>query len=133
MNRCRRGVLIAVFLSVFSLAGCTLINTTVDEADFGSIQTLDVGDILLVQLMGNVTTGYEWVRVHPTSLDDTPLDIVSESDYQPVGCEAVGGSGRFTFRYRAMRLGTVVLEFEHRRPWEPENPIDSYTITVWVR
>ena len=133
MNRCRHGVLAALILGLFGLVGCNLFNTTVDEADFGSIQTLAVGDILLIQLMGNATTGYEWARVSPSSLEGTPLDVVGEGDYQPLGCEAVGGPGQYTFRYRAMRLGTVVLEFEYRRPWELEDPIDSYMITVWVR
>jgi len=105
----------------------------VGEAELGSIQVLDVGDILLVQLIGNATTGYEWTRVSPASLEGTPLDVISENDYQTLACEAVGGPGQYTFRYRAMRLGTIVLEFEHRRPWEPENPVDSYAITVWVR
>lgn len=133
MNRYRCGTVAALVIALFVLAGCSLFTTTLDEADAGSIQAVDVGDIVLIQLMGNATTGYEWSRIHPTSLDATPLDVVSENDYQAIGCEPIGGPGKYVFRYRAMRLGTVVLEFEHRRPWETDNPIDSYAITVWVR
>jgi hypothetical protein len=32
-----------------------------------------------------------------------------------------------------MRQGTVTLRFEHRKPWEPEEPVEFYSVTIWVR
>ena len=131
----RTGLTIVFVLVLLGLCGCSLFTTTLDESDFGSIQALDVGDLLQIRLMGNASTGYEWVRVEPVSFAETPLEIVKEVDYRTLGCQLVGAPGEFVFRYRAMRPGTVVLGFEHRRDWEPEaeEPIDTYSVTVWVR
>ncbi|MBU1048941.1 protease inhibitor I42 family protein [Candidatus Bipolaricaulota bacterium] len=120
-------------LAVLTLAGCSLFTVSLDETDRGSIQRLEVGDLLVIRLMGNASTGYEWTRVAPETLDASPIKIVTESEYHPLGIEPIGAPGEFVFRYRAMQPGTVALRFEHRRPWEPDESIDSYTVTVWVR
>lgn len=120
-------------LAGLGLAGCSLFTTTLDNADSGSIQRLDVGDLLVVRLAGNASTGYEWARVEPSSLEGSPVAIVKETEYQIFGCPLPGAPGEFVFRYRAMRPGTVTLGFEHNRPWETDDPIDRYTVTVWVR
>lgn len=120
-------------LAVFGLAGCSLFTTTVDISDNGSIKSLKVGDCLIVKLEGNASTGYEWARVEPASLEGAAVDIVTEGDYQTLGTAMPGAPGVFEFHYRAMRPGTVTLRFEHRRPWDTGNPIDSYSVTVWVR
>ena len=135
MVKRRTGLSAAFVLVLLGLCGCSLFTITLDESDFGSIQTLDVGDVLQIQLMGNASTGYEWVRVEPISIAGTPLEIVNEGDYCTLGCQLVGEPGEFVFRYRAMRPGTVVLGFEYRRDWEPEpvELIDTYSVTVWVR
>lgn len=130
MIKARNGFVTILVLVIFGLFGCSLV--TVDEADFGSIQRLDVGNLLVIRLMGNATTGYEWVRSKPASLEGSPIEIVKEGDYQTLGRQMVGASGEFVFRYRAMRPGTVTLEFEYRRPWDPEDPIDTYSVTAWV-
>ena len=131
MIKAHNGFVAILLLAIFGLFGCSLV--TVDEADFGSIQKLDVGDLLVIRLMGNATTGYEWARSKPASLEGSPIEIVKEGDYQTLEYQLVGASGEFVFRYRAMRLGTVTLEFEYRRPWDPEDPIDTYSVTAWVR
>ncbi len=133
MIRPRHGLSTLVVLALLGLCGCSLFTVTIDESDLGSIQRLDVGDLLLIRLMGNASTGYEWVRVEPASLSESPLEIVKEGGYQTLGCQLVGEPGEFVFRYRAVRPGTVTLGFEHRRPWDPQDPIGTYSVTVWVR
>ena len=135
MVKTRTGLSAVFVLVLLGLCGCTLFTITLDESDFGSIQTLDVGDLVRIRLRGNASTGYEWIRVEPASLTGTPLNIVEEGGYRTLGCQLVGEPGEFIFRYRAMRPGTVVLGFEHLRDWEPEaeEPIDTYSVTVWVR
>ncbi|MBE0634985.1 protease inhibitor I42 family protein [Candidatus Bipolaricaulota bacterium] len=120
-------------LAALGLVGCSLFTTTVGDEDSGTIQRLDVGDLLVVRLAGNASTGYEWMRVEPSSLEGSPVAIVKETEYQILDCQMLGAPGEFVFRYRAMRPGTVTLGFEHRRPWDPEDPIDTYSVTVWVR
>jgi len=133
MLKPRVGIFVLFSLVLLALCGCSLFVTTIDESDAGSIQTLDVGDFLLIRLEGNATTGYEWVLVEPAALAGSPIEIVKEGDYQTSECQLVGEPGEFVFRYRAMRPGTVTLGFEYRRPWDPGDPIDTYSVTVWVR
>ena len=133
MVKSRSGSSALLVVILLGLCGCSLFTTAIDESDIGTIQRLAVGDLLQVRLMGNASTGYEWVRTEPTSFAESPLEIVKEGDYQTLGCQLVGEPGEFAFRYRAMRSGTVVLRFEHRRPWDLEDPIDTYSVTVWVR
>ena len=92
--------------ATFALAGCSLFTTSLDETNNGSVQNLDVGDLLVVRLEGNALTGYEWIRAAPASLEGSPLEIVKESDYQNLGTPMPGASGEFIFRYRAIRPGT---------------------------
>ena len=130
----RAGIIGCLTLLVaVGLMGCSLFTITVNNADSGSIQRMNVGDLLVVRLMGNASTGYEWVRVEPASFEGSPVEAVKESEYQILGIEPVGTPGEFVFRYRALRPGTVTIGFEHRRPWDTGDPIDSYTVTIWVR
>jgi len=120
-------------LVAVGLAGCSLSTVTIDLSDHGTIQRMNVGDLLVIRLMGNATTGYEWARVTPETLDSSPIDPIDESGYQTLGTEPVGAPGEFIFRYRAIRPGTVRIKFEYRRPWEANESIDSFEVTVWVR
>jgi inhibitor of cysteine peptidase len=103
-----------------------------DQSDSSSIQSLRVGELLIVRLAGNATTGYEWARVEPQAFDGSPLEIVQEGNYQADACGLVGAPGEFIFRYRATSLGTMNLVFEYRQPWEPDHPIETVSVTVWV-
>jgi predicted secreted protein len=133
MNKVRSILVVALLAAALGLVGCSLFTVEIDESSAGSIQRLDVGDLLIVRLPGNATTGYEWARVQPISFDVSPLQIVQEGDYQADACDLVGAPGEFIFRYRAIQQGTVTIAFEHRRPWETDQPIESYSVTVWVQ
>ena len=135
MIRIRCGSIIkvcATSLVVLGLVGCSLFTTTVDDADNGSVQQLTVGDLFVVQLEGNASTGYEWVRVEPASLEGSPIAVVKESEHQN-DIPMPGAPGESMFSYRAIGPGTVTLGFEYRRPWDTNDPIDSYSVTVWVQ
>jgi predicted secreted protein len=101
----------------------------IDEGDNGTIQTLDLGDILIVQLQGNPTTGYEWKQT------DSLIPAVLEPlgyEYIPDHPELVGSGGRWRFRFKAVHEGSTPLTFEYRRPWEAEI-LYTFSITVLVR
>ena len=76
MIRPRHGLSTLMVLALLGLCACSLFTVIIDESDFGSIQRLGVGDLLLIRLTGNASTGYEWVRVEPASLAESPLEIV---------------------------------------------------------
>ena len=132
MSRMRGGFFSLLAAGLLCLTACSLLTLVLDESDSGTIRSMDVGELLRIELDGNASTGYEWIRTQPASLEGSPLVSEKEGDYQPLGVQPVGGPGTFCFRYRAMQTGTVTLAFEYRRPWEPDDPIDTYTVTIWV-
>ncbi len=122
------------FLLLFSLiflAGC-LGPIVLTEADNGTLEALNVGDVILVRLNGNPSTGYEWQRT----------DILLESILEPLperGCcggscggDEVGNPNLSEFRFKAISSGTTRLEFVYQRPWE-EEPIDTFSVIIYVR
>lgn len=119
--------------AVGALYGCSLFTITLSDDDRGSIQRLSVGDLLVIRLTGNASTGYEWARAEPVTLEGSPVEVIAESEYQPLGIQPVGTPGAYVFRYRAMRPGTLSLRFECRRPWDPNDVIDDYVVTIWVQ
>ena len=132
MRRMNRGFFSLLAVGLLVLSGCSMLTLVLDESDGGTIQRMTVGELLRIELEGNASTGYEWARVEPASFAGSPLDIEKEGDVQPNGLQPIGGGGTYCFRYRAMRLGTITLAFEYRRPWEPDMPIESYAVTIWV-
>ena len=113
------------------LFGCMFTTLRLTPPDSGTIQPISVGDCLEIRLPGNITTGHEWVRISPESLDGSPLQIIREGDYDAIDSGLVGSPGHFAFEYRAIAQGTVVLELAYKRP--SEEPIDSFSVVVWVR
>lgn len=90
---------------------------------------LQEGELLMVALSGNPTTGYEWAPAEePGFLERVPgVDFLPEPASAPVGA-----GGTFFFRYRAQAPGEGVLSFAYRRPWE-EAPAQTFSLTVIVR
>ena len=131
----RLGWLFAVMLTLpLALTGCLLAPVSITEANDGSIVTVDVGDAVLVRLAGNPSTGYAWMRESPQSLVGSPLaPVAEETCTTPQGCAPIAGEpSAFEFRYEAVSSGTVTLSYVYQRPWEDE-PIDRFTVVVWVR
>ena len=87
---------------------------TLYNPETGTRVTLRAGDILIVTLKGNVTTGYFWSTYG--GWDETILaDFGNEyfNDPNPQQMSGVGGRREFTFR--ALKPGEVKLVFSHSR------------------
>jgi predicted secreted protein len=131
----KRAALAGLGLLVLSLllSGCFAGTVRIDEGDAGTVQSLRIGDRLLIQLAGNPTTGYAWIRTGPTDLTDGILIPIDEGTCTvPDQCSAVGIGGDFLFEYTAASAGTVTLSYVYQRPWE-DDPIDEFSVIVWVR
>ena len=133
-DRLLRGILGTVFLLAVALglSGCLVSMHVLTDADDGRIQAVDVGDDILIRLSGNASTGFQWERASPITLEGTPLEPVEEGSYQSLGSMS-GSPGRFSFRYRAVSQGTATLTFAYLRPWEDEPPLATYTVVIWAR
>ena len=80
-----------------------------------------VGEIIVIELDGNATTGYSWSEQLGRS------DSVLESqgnEYKPreMPVGMVGGPGKSYFRYLVKAPGKTELVFGYARPWEKDTP-----------
>lgn len=98
-------------------------------SDDGSSVTIDLGDVLVISLEGNPTTGYTW---EPQDLDETVLTLSGEPVYEPAS-DALGASGTLTFTFEPVAAGEVDLTLVYHRPWESVPPLDTFGVTVTVR
>jgi len=107
----------AVFMFVFGLAftSCASNGTGDDLSSYG-----DSTGRAVVELTGNLTTGYAWV------CSVTPEGIVKEvsSEYIPdqTGPGVTGSGGKFVFTFEAIKEGEADLLFSYLRSWEENVP-----------
>jgi inhibitor of cysteine peptidase len=109
-----------------NLLGTTLVLT---EQDNGKTVIDTVGSSLVVQLRGNPTTGYVWALI---STNGDSVSVTGDWSYTPDSGGLVGGGGVFNLPMQAVRVGPTTLSFNYARPFDPQNPAQSYTVTVNV-
>jgi inhibitor of cysteine peptidase len=92
---------------------------------------LNVGDSLMVNLMGNPTTGYQW---QVASLSSEVLDWTEGPTYQPSTPGRIGSGGIFRFGFKAVRKGRATVKLVYRRSWEEGvPPIKTEVLKVKVK
>jgi inhibitor of cysteine peptidase len=99
--------------------------------DDGRTVRVAPGQVVMVSLKANHTTGYRWV------LADSALGVL-EREGEPVyyadSTGGVGAGGFENWRFRATRAGSGTLVLEYRRPWEKGRaPETSVRYAVEVR
>lgn len=69
----------------------------------------------MVELQGNITTGYEWICTfsQPGIVKQVISDYKSDG-----GTDTVGAGGVFIFEFEGVQPGEVELLFSYIRPWE---------------
>lgn len=99
--------------------------------DDGKTVTVSAGKNIVVQLEGNITTGFSWEL---KSLKGQSLTQIGKIKY--VSNEApkrfVGGPGRFYASFKTASAGTSTIELVYIRPWEKKAPEKTFTLTVKV-
>jgi len=104
----------------------------VDEDDDGSQVELEQGQILVVTLESNPTTGYGW---EVAEIQESILEQMGEAEFKPseTGGPIVGAGGWEIFRFEAISAGQLTLKLVYRRPWEVGvEPINTFSIEVVV-
>jgi predicted secreted protein len=132
MRKVRMLLLVGAVAVAGTLSACTFFPLVIDQTANGSLEATSVGGNLVIKLAGNPSVGYEWLRVAPGSLDDSPLEIVQEGRFKGGDGNICGAPGTFVFEYHAARAGTVTLRFEYRLAWET-TAVDTFTVVIWVR
>jgi len=132
MRKVRLLMLCVAAVVVGALSACDLLPLVINQDANGALESTSVGGKVEIRLPGNAGTGYEWLRVAPEPMDDSPLEIVQEGVFEPGQSGLPGALGTYTFEYKAVETGTVTLEFDYKRAWE-DDVIDTFSVVIWVQ
>ena len=125
------------------LGGCGPVNdlgtgssaeVALDAEDGGSQVEVDVGQILVLTLESNPTTGFRWevVEAEDSILrqsGEAAFKVASEQDPPPPG-----SGGAEVFRFEAVGAGETQLALVYRRPWEEGvEPLETFAVQIVVR
>ena len=105
---------------------------TVTEKDNGGEFELNRGDVLMLKLESNPSTGFSW---HIVRNDDRLMELMGKPAYEvPERKPLVGGIEYKIFRFKALTSGTNVLELHYKRIWEKgKEPVQTFMITVKIK
>jgi inhibitor of cysteine peptidase len=102
-------------------------NQTLTNADVGRTVSVNSGDMIVVQLEENPTTGYLWKL---EELDSQILQLTSE-DYEAAG-SGIGGGGQRKLVFKANNAGLSPLKLKCVRQWEPDSPLSTFSVMIDV-
>ena len=105
----------------------------VNEDDDGGQVELRLGQILVVTLESNPTTGYRWEQAeNPESI----LKQIGAAEFVPSETgdpPLVGAGGWEILRFRASSAGQMTLQLVYHRPWdEGVEPLKTFSLQVAV-
>ena len=105
----------------------------IDANDDGSQVELEQGQILVVTLESNPTTGYRWEQAET---QESILEQIGEAEFMPSETgepPLVGAGGWEIFRFTAVSTGQMTLRLVYRRPWEEGvEPLKTFSLQVTV-
>lgn len=101
-----------------------------DIGDNGSTVELNKGQVLVISLESNPSTGFTW---EVAELDTHILHQIGETEFQP-GSNAPGAPGMQILRFEAENAGQTPLKLVYHRPFETDMPpLRTFSIQVIVR
>jgi inhibitor of cysteine peptidase len=116
-------------VGVLTLAGCGQSSEVVlNDGDSGSQVTLQLSQTLIVRLEGNPSTGFSW---EVAEVDEAVLRQVGEINFEAES-DVPGSPGIQVLRLEPVASGETTLELVYWRPWEPEDPIETFSVRVIV-
>ena len=75
------------------------------------------GHSFKIKLQSNPTTGYMWQIQNP--IDKTRLVILNKT-FTPKNRKLAGSPGSEVWQFKALKKGTIYIEFAYKRSWENE-------------
>ena len=107
------------------MAKTTTPNTLTDAAN-GKTLEAKTGDVILVRLPENATTGYRWAV---DAMDETKLELV-KSEYVREG-KAIGSGGEMTWTLKAKSKGSSTLKLKLWRSFEGDKSIQQRFVVTF--
>ncbi len=131
-------VVLLIIMLALALSSSALSNSPPEQPSPPSDVRLDAGDdgrqieliegqVLILSLEGNPSTGYTWqIGEEPTGI----LRQMGEIEFEPVS-NLLGASGIQTLRFEAVRAGQTTLRLIYHRPWEVDvEPARTFSLQV---
>ena len=103
-----------------------------DEKANATTVAATVGQLIIVRLRGNPTTGYSW---YLKEIEGEAIEQVGKVKYVPrkVPRGIVGSGGTFVATFRAAKPGEAAVLMVYVRPWEKKKPpIRTFKLAVEV-
>lgn len=102
---------------------------TVTKAQSGSTVHVGPGDVVIVRLPENPTTGFRW----GVEASGEPVLALAGDQFVPAHDAGVGAGGQHAYRFVANVAGTATLRLKSWRQWEGEASVtERFTLTVEV-
>jgi len=140
-------ILIVAIITLLIISACTSAGSTTPEgtaADDNIILTMEnnettisvkLGETFIVQLDGNITTGYAW---EVEEIDTMFLMQVGEMEYKEKSDpdsssdeDLAGASGEFVFTFKTLQVGETPLRLIYYRSFEKDvEPLETFMVTV---
>jgi predicted secreted protein len=95
----------------------------------GKSMQVVVGEVFDIPLEGNLTTGYRWEVLIPSTAN-AMVELLDES-WEPEA-KHPGSSTIQHFRFRALSAGQVDLLFHYKRPWEKLREREKKIISLHI-
>lgn len=99
------------------------------QADNGRSIEVQRGDLVVIHLRENPSTGFQWAIDHN---NDEALKL-ERSEYTPPAASTVGGAGQRTFTFSGRDSGAAEPHFKLWREWQGEQSVvERFSVTVQV-
>lgn len=102
------------------------------KADNGKRARVRVGNIIVIRLPGNPTTGYQWQAV---PMPNPVVRLIGQPQYapNPQRPNTVGSGGTFVFTFQVIQPGTGAIRLVYARSWEKNRmPAETFAVGVDV-
>jgi len=129
---------IVLLFAVVLMTGCYPVEVVepvegveIDESNNGGQVELVLGEMLVVRLESNPSTGYLW---EIDELDGGVVQQRGEVDFESAVQDnpPPGTGGWAIFRFEAVGEGESELRLIYHQPWTDEEPLVVYTVQVAV-
>lgn len=126
----RKALFFFPLILVLVMTACGPAKTRLTANDNGRQVEVKAGDLIVISLDGNPSTGYTW---EASDLDTAMFAQVGETEFKSDSPGLVGAGGTLTLTFEALRAGSATLTLIYHRPWETDvEPLDTFSITVVV-
>ena len=107
----------------------TVSQLTITQTDQDKTFTVRSGDVIVINLAENPTTGYRWAI---NKIDSNVIEL-QNSEFSLPKNASVGGGGERIFTFKTKATGIARLQLKEWRPWEGDRSIvQQFSVTLQI-